>query len=421
MNIEPDMMWADENNPGGIEYVNREYTIGMIARLSLTRAGYWLKPDLTMHDPNTEEPVARKQYYQIANTYCKKLVNLKPRALNDYSQVFLNQNKYITPVNSDMLYEVAYPLLRGDQGYVLGVSVASSASHPYGGTGIQMVLNPAYYFSFDTTDLRLAATCSIVAYSNVTLNGTITPLVQTPVSITNININKWSRLLVSSPLGSASSKGTGINWPMMRYSDVLLMLAETENELNGGPTSDAINALKKVRQRAFPPALWGEKVENYVASKSNKGDFFNAIMDERAWEFGGEFLRKHDLIRWGNYGKKVAEVRSKLAQLAQDAVSGSGTYGNYANVLYYKRNTDNTISYLSAFRKPAGAIPAGYTSTNWLSTLWNSTTNMPADYYILQYKGYTDMAGNTPLRYIYPIHAAVILAAQGSLKNEYGY
>ena len=123
----------------------------------------------------------------------------------------------------------------------------------------------------------------------------------------------------------------------MRYSDVLLMLAETENELNGGPTAEAIAALKQVRQRAFPPSLWGEKVEQYVASKASKDDFFNAIVDERAWEFGGEFLRKHDLIRWGIYGKKVAEVRAKLVQLAQDAVSGSGTYANYANVLYYKK------------------------------------------------------------------------------------
>ncbi|MFW0875169.1 hypothetical protein, partial [Rhodococcoides corynebacterioides] len=81
----------------------------------------------------------------------------------------------------------------------------------------------------------------------------------------------------------------------------------------------------------------------------------------------------------------------------------------------------NTISFLSAFRKPVGAVPAGYTAVNWLKSLWNTTTNLPSDYYILQYKGYTDMSGNTPLRYIYPIHATVILASQGSLKNEYGY
>ena len=54
-----------------------------------------------------------------------------------------------------MLYEVAYPLLRGDQGYVLGVAVASG-NHPYGGTGVQMILNPAYYYSFDTLDLTPA-------------------------------------------------------------------------------------------------------------------------------------------------------------------------------------------------------------------------------------------------------------------------
>jgi hypothetical protein len=37
---------------------------------------------------------------------------------------------------------------------------------------------------------------------------------------------------------------------MLRYSDVILMLAEAENELNG-PTALAQDALKRVRQRAF--------------------------------------------------------------------------------------------------------------------------------------------------------------------------
>ncbi len=410
MSIEPDMLWADQNS-GGIEYVNREYTIGMIARLSLMRGGYWLKPDLTMHDPNTEAAI-RKKYYEIANTYCKKLVNLKPRPLGNYAQVFLNQNKYISPVNGDMLFEVAYPLLRGDQGYVLGVNVVSG-THAYGGTGVQMLLSPAYYFSFDTSDLRVSASCSIINYSST--------LQQGPVSVTNIAINKWSRLLVPTPLGSTSSKGTGINWPMMRYSDVLLMLAETENELNNGPTAEAQAALIQVRQRVFPSSLWGVKVNSYVSALGNKQAFFNAIVNERAWEFGGEFLRKHDLIRWGNYGQKVAEVRNTLVQLANGAVNNIGPYASYPDKLYYTRNPDNTISWLSQFRKPTGPVPAGYTATNWLVSLWNTTTNLPSDYYINMYKGYTDLTGNTPLRYIFPIHQTVIAASQGTLKNEYGY
>ncbi len=33
-------------------------------------------------------------YYRIANTYCKKLIELKARPLPDYATVFMNENKY---------------------------------------------------------------------------------------------------------------------------------------------------------------------------------------------------------------------------------------------------------------------------------------------------------------------------------------
>ena len=120
----------------------------------------------------------------------------------------------------------------------------------------------------------------------------------------NISQGKWSRAFLDTPPGASTAKGTGINWPMMRYSDVILMYAEAENELNG-PTAEAQNALKRVRQRAFNEEDWGAKVDTYVSTGfSIKKSFFDAIVDERAWEFGGEMIRKYELIRWGIYADK---------------------------------------------------------------------------------------------------------------------
>ena len=42
-----------------------------------------------------------------------------------------------------------------------------------------------------------------------------------------------------------------INFPLLRYSDVLLMYAEALNELNGYATPDAVDALEKVRLPCF--------------------------------------------------------------------------------------------------------------------------------------------------------------------------
>lgn len=89
----------------------------------------------------------------------------------------------------------------------------------------------------------------------------------------------------------------------MRYADVLLMYAEAENELNG-PTDEAKNALKKVRERAFRGAAnKAEKVDTYVDNLGSKEQFFKAIVDERAWEFGGENIRWKDLVRWNLYNQ----------------------------------------------------------------------------------------------------------------------
>ena len=416
--IEPSMYWADQLD-FGIERINREYVMGMIARLALMRGGYWLYPDMTMTLKSDY-----RTYYQIANDYCKKLMETKPHQMSAFATVFMNENKYIKPVNDDVLYEVAFHPGFGDVGWNNGVRV-DGGTHPYGSGSNYLSLTPNYYHSFDTTDLRLPATCAIVYWDK--------DLLQQPTGPTSIAPNKWNRLYVPTPLGAASAKGTGINWPMMRYADVLLMLAETENELSGGPTAAAQDALRTVRRRAFPPSLWTEKVDTYIATvSSGKEAFFNAIVDERGWEFGGECLRKYDLARWNLYGKKIAETRSQLSQMGQDAVNGTVTYAHLADYLYYKRNADGTLNFLNRYYRanpappvmnvPAiGDNPTGYLRVSWLRSLWNTTTNSPADFISRTWRGYTDNTGNTPVRYIMPIHNSVISSSLGVLKNEYGY
>jgi len=410
MGIEEKMQWADQLDYG-IERINREFVLGLIAKLALMRGGYWLYADMTMKRKSDY-----LDYYTIANTYCKKLVALKPRPLPDFATVFMNENKYVKPVNSDVLYEVGFPPGYGDVGWCVGVTVTNGGNknHNYGATTIQFAFTPTYYHSFDTTDLRLFATCSLISYNDT--------LAQAPSGPTGISINKWNRLLVPTPLGPESSKGTSINWPLLRYADVLLMLAESENELHG-PTGTAQDALRKIRQRAFPADQWADKVDAYIASISgDKTAFFNAIVNERAWELGGEMIRKFDLARWNLYGKKIAETRNTLNQMGQDAVGGVGTYSNLPDIIYAKRNSDNTLTFLNRFTKVTGTVPAEYNiKVNWLRNLWNTTTNGPANYNLWQWRGYTDNTGTLPVRYILPLHNSVITASQGSLQNDYGY
>ncbi|ANH80774.1 carbohydrate-binding protein SusD [Niabella ginsenosidivorans] len=79
---------------------------------------------------------------------------------------------------------------------------------------------------------------------------------------------------------------TDDNWPVLRYADVLLMLAEAINETEG-PTGDAYSYVNEVRQRAGLAPLAG----------LDKNAFRAKIMHERRIELAFENWRWFDLKR----------------------------------------------------------------------------------------------------------------------------
>lgn len=80
----------------------------------------------------------------------------------------------------------------------------------------------------------------------------------------------------------------GNNWRIIRYADVLLMIAEAQNEQ--GKTAEAIANINQVRERAQVATL-----ENGLSND----DVRQAIIDERVLELTGEGHRFFDLVRWG--------------------------------------------------------------------------------------------------------------------------
>ncbi|MCF0063063.1 RagB/SusD family nutrient uptake outer membrane protein [Dyadobacter chenwenxiniae] len=79
---------------------------------------------------------------------------------------------------------------------------------------------------------------------------------------------------------------TNTNWPVLRYSDVLLMLAEAINE-QSGPTAEAADYLNQVRKRA-----------GLAATKATgKAVFRTAVLKERRVELAFENHRWFDLKR----------------------------------------------------------------------------------------------------------------------------
>lgn len=408
IDVEEGMQWGDQV-ANGIEQVNREYTLGMIARLALQRGGYYLTPELNMvRDSDYLE------YYQIAKEYTNKLIELKDRPLpEDFRQIFYNQNIFQSPTNEDILFEVPFALGGGDVGWNIGIDVqgGDEAKHDYGSGGNYMSMPATYYMSFDSEDKRREVTCGLF---RVTLEDTLAA-----VSVGGISQGKWNRRLLPNPPGKNSAKGTGINWPMMRYSDVLLMFAEAENELNG-PTMAAQDAFRRVRQRAFDQEDWPVKVDAYMAQISaSKQTFFDAIVDERAWEFGGEMIRKYELIRWNIYSEKIQETVEGLKRLADEAFAGIVDGPEY---LYWKTDDDGNFVVLN----PDSNVPAAPDDTwmrqSFLRGLHNDTTTY-SEFILNDYGNYIDQ-GPKPgvVRYIFPKPLNAVDNSQGTLNNNgYGF
>lgn len=92
----------------------------------------------------------------------------------------------------------------------------------------------------------------------------------------------------------------GINYPILRYADILLTRAEALNE--GSGQAEAILLLNEVRDRSNLPLLSG----------LDQSALRDAILDERAREFFMEGHRRLDLIRSGRYAALwIANLESK--------------------------------------------------------------------------------------------------------------
>lgn len=90
-----------------------------------------------------------------------------------------------------------------------------------------------------------------------------------------------------------------INFPVLRYADVLLMYAEALNAKSNGPTPEAYDAVQQVRTRAG-------LVDPLPAGLSQQ-EFIDTIMEERLLEFAAEGHRWFDLKRTNALSETLAD------------------------------------------------------------------------------------------------------------------
>ena len=155
-----------------------------------------------------------------------------------------------------------------------------------------------------------------------------TPYVYNSVSTSNDptaaqairNCGKFRREVQYEGVKTSKLLYTTINYPILRYSDVLLMYAEASNELSG-PTQEAYDCVAKVRTRAGIATL--------PMGSYDKDSFRELVRNERGRELCFESLRRFDLIRWGIY---VQEMNKYTEWSADERWSKSAKAARAANM-----------------------------------------------------------------------------------------
>ena len=353
------------------ERITKGAVKGLRARIALFRGGYSLRSDGTIQRGSNYT-----NYYQIAHDECADIMASGQHNLNpSFKSLWKDQvcARSIADPDGELLFQASAAGLTGVEDTKLGYYNGPTVN-ALGNKSINVL--PNYFYLFDSTDLRRDITC---APYNVAANGN-TKIGQ---AITAICDGKYRRDWITNPtvLPSNQTQYLGLKWQILRYSDVLLMFAETENEING-PTPAAFNALNMVRRRGFGKPV--NTVDNSVdLSGLSKSSFFAAIVKERSLELGGEGVRKFDLLRWNLLATALSEAKANMIRMSTLTPMVDPSYmagmPNYCKsivlpiAMYYitvttsDNNNIGGVWFNSLYKTAPTATPAGTTKVVWLS------------------------------------------------------
>lgn len=390
--------------------VNKVFAEGLYARIALAASGYAIRPDdgkVNTGDLGTvrlssDGELAKSVLYPKALDYLEDAMGhaaLEP----DVKAYWRNQNNMqnlTAGPGFETLYVIPFGDGRGRWNFTFAISSEGASISNGVSRGGDAGPVPTMYFKYGANDQRRDVTCVNYKWNK-------------DDSIEPAGIGKWYfgkyRFEWMDTQPYTGGNDDGIKPVVMRYADILLMAAEIENELNG--PSGAKKYLLPVRERAYRGHE--SEAEAYVDAISSKEAMFEAIVDERALEFCGEFLRKADLIRWNL-------LKAKLDEAIDDMLALRGMEGEYANLTgdvawsYAADNKSIDVTFLTVGgERPSGTeLLTGYVGKYDDAKKTGFYTERIRGIYVV----------DDPEQYMFwPIFNDTMTNSQGHIKNDYGY
>lgn len=340
-----------------VERVNKAFVKGLRARIALYAGGYSQRTDgiRLSNDPE----LSRTSMYAIARDECLDVINHCPSLANfAFKDNFLRLCQDVVSAGAESLWEIPFSDGRGRVLYTFGVKHNAKDQYTQQAQGGVNGPLPYLFYDYDVEDIRRDITCVPYDWSKELVNGHSKQELR---SVKNWCFGKlryeWMNRIVT------STNDDGVNWQYMRLADVYLMAAEAINELEG--PANAAQYLRPVLDRALPAAKASAYLTTATASKDA---FFNAIVDQRAFEFAGESLRKADLIRWNLLKTKLDEAKAKMIKLARR----EAPYNDLPQKLYYQTAEDGETLIIYGLNHgdtdETGEAKGYESNTTWLST-----------------------------------------------------
>ena len=313
--------WPKESSiTKSTERVSKAFVKGLRARIALYACGYALRGDGYRRSNDPE--LSQDKMMQIVKDECIDVINQGSNKLGDFKSNFVKLCQDNVTAGDESLWEIPFSDGRGRVLYTWGVKHNAKDQYTQQAQGGVNGPLPYLYYDYDVDDIRRDITCVPYDWSKELTEGKSHQQLRA--------INKWcfgklryewmKRIVTS-------TNDDGVNWQYMRLADVYLMAAEAVNYLDG--PSSAWQYMKPVLDRALPAEKVAALQAKYTASKEA---FQAGIVEQRAFEFAGEALRKADLVRWGIIDEKMAEAKQKLTDLA----NRQGAYADLPVKIYWK-------------------------------------------------------------------------------------
>ncbi len=388
--------WPNETSgTSSVERINKAFVKGLRARLCLVASGYSQYSDGVRRSNDPALSVATM--YAIALQECRDVIESNTARLEpSFETLWRKYNQDNVTAGGESLWELPFADGRGRMLFTFAVRHNSNDQHHANGSnrGGQAGPLPHLFYDYEQTDTRRDVTCVPYRYGTAVNNFAQQELVDLNTWYFGKFRYEWMNRFVT------STNDDGVNKLYMRYAEVLLMAAETANELEG-PTA-AAPYLKQIRERAFPSSEHATKVDAYVDARTTKETMFNAIVEEHKLEFCGEMERKQALIRWNLLKANLDEAKAKMVHLADR----TGPYADVPTTLYFKYAADEETLEIYGLERDETDAPVG---AEWSSKSWTNLNEAKIE----------SLYANDPdANQFWPIWQVFIDGSNGKLSNQ---